>query len=50
VSPDNVQGTWIKKSRIPALPLTGLARKILRKAGLLESQFASETRETPRRG
>jgi A/G-specific adenine glycosylase len=34
-SPDHVQGTWIKKSRIPSLPLTGLARKILRKAELI---------------
>jgi hypothetical protein len=34
-SPDRVQGTWIKKTRIPSLPLTGLARKILRKAELI---------------
>jgi A/G-specific adenine glycosylase len=47
VSPDNVHGTWIKKSRLPRLPLTGLTRKILRKAELIQSKFASET---PRRG
>jgi A/G-specific adenine glycosylase len=35
VSPDHVQGRWIKKSRIRSLPLTGLARKILRKTELI---------------
>jgi A/G-specific adenine glycosylase len=29
-SPDEQEGTWIVSSRLPSLPLTGLARKILR--------------------
>jgi A/G-specific adenine glycosylase len=28
--PDSVQGRWVRRSRLPELPLTGLARKILR--------------------
>jgi A/G-specific adenine glycosylase len=33
--PDGVDGRWVRKSRIPALPLTGLARKILRAAKII---------------
>jgi hypothetical protein len=33
--PEDVDGQWVKKSRIPSLPLTGLARKILRKAEII---------------
>jgi len=29
-------GTWIKNSRLPKLPLTGLTKKILRRAGIIE--------------
>jgi len=33
--PDEHAGNWIASSRLPALPLTGLARKILRKIEML---------------
>jgi A/G-specific adenine glycosylase len=32
---DDMAGQWVKKSRIASLPLTGLARKILRKAEMV---------------
>ena len=32
----DVPGTWIKKSRLPRLPLTGLTKKILRRAGIIQ--------------
>jgi A/G-specific adenine glycosylase len=32
---DNIQGKWITVRRLPELAMTGLARKILRKAGIL---------------
>jgi A/G-specific adenine glycosylase len=32
---DDVRGQWVKKSRIPSTPLTGLARKILQKAKVI---------------
>jgi A/G-specific adenine glycosylase len=34
-SPDEREGAWIAMSRLPSLPLTGLARKILRKVEML---------------
>jgi A/G-specific adenine glycosylase len=34
-SPDEREGAWIALSRLPSLPLTGLARKILRRVDLL---------------
>jgi len=34
-SPDEQEGTWIAASRLPSLPLTGLARKILRRVEML---------------
>ena len=33
--PDECSGDWIASSRLPSLPLTGLARKILRKVEML---------------
>jgi A/G-specific adenine glycosylase len=35
LSPDEREGAWIAASRLPFLPLTGLARKILRRVELL---------------
>ena len=35
---DRPPGKWIACSRLPKLPLTGLARKILRKANLIRAQ------------
>jgi A/G-specific adenine glycosylase len=43
-SPAEVHGTWIKKSRIASLPLTGLARKILRKAELIDDPLRGANR------
>lgn len=34
-SPDEQEGVWIATSRLPSLPLTGLARKILRRVEML---------------
>ena len=34
-SPNEHRGDWIASSRLPSLPLTGLARKILRKVAML---------------
>ena len=34
-APKEITGRWVRKSRITALPLTGLARKILRAAGIV---------------
>ena len=34
-SPQNLAGAWVPQSRLAAIPLTGLTRKILRKAALL---------------
>jgi A/G-specific adenine glycosylase len=34
-SPDERAGAWIAASRLPSLPLTGLARKILRRVAML---------------
>jgi A/G-specific adenine glycosylase len=48
-SPAEVHGTWIKKSRIASLPLTGLARKILRKAELIADPRRRANREPPSR-
>jgi len=36
VSRTNMHGTWVKSSRIAALPLTGLTKKILWRAGIIE--------------
>jgi A/G-specific adenine glycosylase len=33
--PAGVEGSWIPRSRVLALPLTGLARKILKRAGVI---------------
>src|SRR5262249_40946006 len=33
--PDEQDGTWIARSRLPSLPLTGLARKILGKVEMM---------------
>jgi A/G-specific adenine glycosylase len=33
--PDESRGQWVPKTRIPQLPLTGLARKILRQARVI---------------
>jgi A/G-specific adenine glycosylase len=33
--PDGTNGRWVRKSRVTALPLTGLARKILRTAKII---------------
>ncbi len=35
LSPDEQEGRWIAASRLPSLPLTGLARKILRRVEML---------------
>jgi len=40
--PDNATGKWIPVSRVPALPLTGLARKILRRATVIGSATPAE--------
>ena len=32
---NNVEGRWVSNSKVVTLPLTGLARKILRKAGII---------------
>jgi A/G-specific adenine glycosylase len=34
-APRGITGRWVRKSRVTALPLTGLARKILRAAGIV---------------
>jgi A/G-specific adenine glycosylase len=34
--PPRVKGTWVKYARVNKLPLTGLAKKILRKANIIE--------------
>jgi A/G-specific adenine glycosylase len=34
VAPPGIQGQWVRRSRLSKLPLTGLARKILRTAGI----------------
>ena len=34
--PAAARGTWIKRSRLNALPLTGLTKKILRQAGVIQ--------------
>jgi A/G-specific adenine glycosylase len=34
--PDSVQGRWVRRSRLPELPLTGLARKILRASRVIQ--------------
>jgi hypothetical protein len=34
-APKGADGRWVRKSRITALPLTGLARKILRAAEII---------------
>jgi A/G-specific adenine glycosylase len=34
-APEDVNGQWVRESRIPSLPLTGLARKILQKAKVI---------------
>jgi len=33
--PSNATGKWVATSRLVSLPLTGLARKILRRAALM---------------
>lgn len=35
LSPDNTQGSWLAHDRIARMPLTGLARKILRRAEIV---------------
>jgi A/G-specific adenine glycosylase len=35
-SAGDLAGTWIKNSRLPRIPLTGLTKKILRRAGVIE--------------
>jgi A/G-specific adenine glycosylase len=37
-APEHIHGEWIAASRIGKLPLTGLARKILRRAGIVKAQ------------
>jgi hypothetical protein len=32
---ENLAGKWVPISRLPSLPLTGLARKILRRVGAM---------------
>ena len=34
-APEDLNGRWVRKSRVTALPLTGLARKILRAAKII---------------
>jgi A/G-specific adenine glycosylase len=34
-APEEVRGSWIPKARVPTLPLTGLARKVLRAAKVI---------------
>jgi A/G-specific adenine glycosylase len=34
-APEEISGRWVRKSRVTALPLTGLARKILRAAKII---------------
>jgi A/G-specific adenine glycosylase len=48
-APAEVHGTWVKKSRIPSLPLTGLARKILRKAELIRGPLRGGNPEARKR-
>jgi A/G-specific adenine glycosylase len=35
-TPPRLGGTWVRISRLSSLPLTGLAKKILRKAGIIQ--------------
>ena len=35
-NPPLAKGTWVKYARVNKLPLTGLAKKILRKANIIE--------------
>ena len=35
-NPPLANGTWVKYARVNKLPLTGLAKKILRKANIIE--------------
>lgn len=36
VSSKRAQGSWVRCERLPKLPLTGLTKKILRRAGIIE--------------
>jgi A/G-specific adenine glycosylase len=46
-SHDGIQGKWITVRRLPELAMTGLARKILRKAGILTLTMASRRVSRP---
>ena len=38
VSRDRAEGTWVRSERLQKLPLTGLTKKILRRAGIIENK------------
>jgi A/G-specific adenine glycosylase len=42
--PTGASGRWISHERLDTVPLTGLARKILHRAGILTNQFEKEAR------
>jgi A/G-specific adenine glycosylase len=44
---DSIQGKWITLRRLPKLAMTGLARKILRKAGILPLTMTSRRASGP---
>jgi A/G-specific adenine glycosylase len=41
---DSERGNWVRVSRMNSLPLTGLARKILRRAGVIQSRETGNKR------
>jgi A/G-specific adenine glycosylase len=47
-SPARIPGRWVSPSRLPRLPLTGLARKILRRAGIMKRAVAPGSTGLPR--
>jgi A/G-specific adenine glycosylase len=46
--PISVSGKWIASSRLPELPMTGLARKILRKTQTLKAHLSSKESSSPK--
>jgi hypothetical protein len=36
VSRNGAEGNWVRRERLDKLPLTGLTKKILRRAGIIE--------------
>ena len=38
VAGNGAEGTWFRRERLHKLPLTGLTKKILRRAGIIENK------------